>query len=263
MENPRKYGRPPFNIAVIHGGPGAGGEMAPVAKEIAVGRGVLEPLQTADTLEGQVDELKRILEEHGDLPAVVIGYSWGAWLSYILAARYPALVKKLILVASGPFEEKYAAGILPERLRRLDRDERTEVESLMGILSKPGAAAEAATLTRFGALLSRADTYDPVDLEGGERDQVECHARIFQNVWPEADRMRRSGELLALGRHIKCPVVAIHGDYDPHPAQGVAEPLSGVIGDFRMIRLEYCGHTPWKEKRARERFYAVLNQELA
>jgi hypothetical protein len=29
MENPRKYGSAPFNTAVVHGGPGAGGEMAP------------------------------------------------------------------------------------------------------------------------------------------------------------------------------------------------------------------------------------------
>ncbi|NBD34478.1 MAG: alpha/beta hydrolase, partial [Chloroflexi bacterium] len=31
----RTYGHPPFDVAVIHGGPGAGGEMAPVAHELA------------------------------------------------------------------------------------------------------------------------------------------------------------------------------------------------------------------------------------
>ena len=31
-----------------------------------------------------------------------------------------------------------------------------------------------------------------------------------------------------MGRKIKCPVVAIHGDYDPHLAEGVREPLSRV-----------------------------------
>lgn len=33
MKNLRKYGNAPFNIAVIHGGPGVPGEVAPVARE--------------------------------------------------------------------------------------------------------------------------------------------------------------------------------------------------------------------------------------
>ena len=35
MSNLRTYGEPPFGVAVIHGGPGAGGEMAPVARVLA------------------------------------------------------------------------------------------------------------------------------------------------------------------------------------------------------------------------------------
>jgi pimeloyl-ACP methyl ester carboxylesterase len=263
MENPRKYGSPPFRVTVIHGGPGAAGEMAPVARELAGGRGILEPLQTAMSLEGQVEELKAVLETHAGLPSVLIGYSWGAWLSFVLAARYPSLVKKLILVASGPFEERYAAGILPTRLSRLGREERAEVESLMDLLGKPGFTAGPSVLARFGTLLSRADTYDPIEPETGETEPVECNARIFQNVWPAAAQMRRSGELLGLGRQIKCPVVAIHGDYDPHPAEGIVKPLSGVIQDFRMVLLEHCGHTPWRERGAREKFYTILIEELS
>ena len=108
MINPRRYGSSPFSVAVIHGGPGAGGEMAAVARELCSGRGVLEPLQTAHSLQGQVEELKGLLEENAQLPATLIGFSWGAWLSFILAARYPAMVKRLVLIGSGPFEEKYA-----------------------------------------------------------------------------------------------------------------------------------------------------------
>jgi len=75
MKNPRTYGKAPFNIAVIHGGPGTGGEMAPVARELASGWGVLEPFQTAVSLEGQIEELRTILEKYGDLPVTLIGFS--------------------------------------------------------------------------------------------------------------------------------------------------------------------------------------------
>ena len=108
MKNLRKYGNPPFNIAAIHGGPGACGEMAPVAKELSSICGVLEPLQTATSINGQILELYNILEKNGNIPMILIGYSWGAILSYILASCYPLFVRKIILVSSGSFEEKYA-----------------------------------------------------------------------------------------------------------------------------------------------------------
>ena len=100
----RTYGKPPFNVTVIHGGPGTAGGMAPLARELALRHGVLEPLQTASTIAGQVEELKELLEESANLPVTLVGHSWGAWLGYIFAARHPGLVKKLILVSSGGFE---------------------------------------------------------------------------------------------------------------------------------------------------------------
>ena len=107
MKNLRKYGQAPFKIAAIHGGPGAPGYMAPVARELSTEWGVLEPLQTAASLEGQLLELKNILEESGDIPVTLIGSSWGAMLSFIFTARFPAFTKKLVLIGSGVFEEKY------------------------------------------------------------------------------------------------------------------------------------------------------------
>lgn len=44
----RTHGKPPFRVAVLHGGPGAPGYMAPVARALSVTAGVIEPLQTAD-----------------------------------------------------------------------------------------------------------------------------------------------------------------------------------------------------------------------
>ena len=57
--------------------------MAPVARELASDMGVLEPLQTANSVDGQVEELKNVLEKYGNPPLILIGFSWGAWLSYI------------------------------------------------------------------------------------------------------------------------------------------------------------------------------------
>ena len=76
----RLYGKEPFIIAVVHGGPGARGSVAPVAKEMSQYFGVLEPLQTKTTVDGQVDELFNELSVYASFPITLIGHSWGAWL---------------------------------------------------------------------------------------------------------------------------------------------------------------------------------------
>jgi pimeloyl-ACP methyl ester carboxylesterase len=259
MTSLRTYGKAPFNVAVIHGGPGAAGEMAPVARELSSGWGVLEPLQTKASLEGQIEELRTILEENANLPVFLIGFSWGAWLSFIFAANYPAFVRKLILIGSGPFEEKYAVRILRIRLNRLSEEERREVISLQEVLDNPAVGDKSKAFARFGVLFSKADMYDPtID----ESEPIDCQVDIFQNVWKEASELRRSGKLLELGKQIKSPVVAIHGDYDPHPAEGVQKPLSVILKNFRFILLANCGHKPWIERQAKDRFYKILKEEL-
>jgi pimeloyl-ACP methyl ester carboxylesterase len=262
MDDLRIYGRPPFSVVVVHGGPGARGDMAPVARELSKMWGVLEPLQTATSVEGQVEELGSALKMAADLPATLVGFSWGAWLSFILAARHPEMVKRLILVGSGPFEERYAARIAETRWSRLSLGERAEVESIVKILEgaeNSGAEEKNAAMARMGALFSKADAYDPEACEPGA---VELRADIFQAVWKEAADLRRTGKLLELGEEIECPVVAIHGEYDPHPADGVEGPLLAVLDSFKFILLERCGHAPWTERWAKEKFYDILDEEL-
>jgi pimeloyl-ACP methyl ester carboxylesterase len=259
MKNLNTYGNPPFNLAVIHGGPGAKGEMAQVARELSSLRGVLEPLQTVSTLEGQVRELRDILENHGSLPITLIGFSWGAMLSFIFTALHPEFVKKLILIGSGPYEEKYAASIMETRISRLGKGDLEKFLQLTESLKSPSAQNRDKVLCDFGKLMSKADSFDPLS---HEEEQLECRYEIFKGVWEEASKLRSSGELLELGRKIHCPVTAIHGDYDPHPFEGVREPLSGILKDFRFILLEKCGHKPWIERKVKEKFYRSLKQEI-
>ena len=259
VKNLRIYGNEPFNIAVIHGGPGAPGEMAPVARRLSSVRGVLEPLQTATSLRGQIQELNTVLKDNGDLPVILIGWSWGAMLSFIFAAQYPSFVVKLILIGSGAYEEKYAINIMKTRLGRLSEDEREEALSLMGILNDSAIGDKNATMTQLGKLIAKADSYDPLPYDS---EVLECQYDIYQNVWGKARELRSSGKLLELGKNIQCPVVAIHGDYDPHPSEGVEDPLSRIIRDSRFILLEKCGHHPWLERAARDKFYDILKSEV-
>jgi pimeloyl-ACP methyl ester carboxylesterase len=259
MNNVRIYGKAPYSTAVVHGGPGAPGELAPVARELARHHGVLEPLQTASTLQGQIEELRTVLERYARLPVRLIGHSWGAMLSFIFAAQYPSFVEKLILVSSGVFEDRYAEGIAATRLGRLTEKEIAAVDSLSRTLDDPTATEKNKVFAELGNYMSKADSFDPILDEGSI---IECQYGVFRDVWKDAQEMRTSGRLLALGRQICCPVLAIHGDYDPHPAEGIRTPLAGVLKDFTFVLLNKCGHRPWLESAAREEFYAILEQEL-
>ena len=71
-------------------------------------------------------------------PIIMIGFSWGAWLSYIFAACFPTLVRKLILVGSGPYKQEYVQQIEQTRLSRLTPEERQEYRLISEKLSDPG-----------------------------------------------------------------------------------------------------------------------------
>jgi pimeloyl-ACP methyl ester carboxylesterase len=260
MQNPRIYGRPPYTVAVVHGGPGAAGEMAPVARELAPGRGVLEPLQTRFSVDGQIEELRTLLETAGNPPVTLIGFSWGAWLSLLMAARHPGIARKLILVSSGSLREADATGIQRTREGRLGGEERVELQGLIPLLSHPAAERRHEAFARFGALMSKADACDPIPEEPAG---IDFQPDVFQRVWPEAAELRRNGALLEAVRQVRCAVVAIHGEQDPHPADGVRQPLAGVLADFRFVLLPNCGHRPWAERQAREKFYRIVEEELA
>ena len=259
METFRRHGEAPYRVVVVHGGPGAAGEMAPVAEELASDWGVLEPFQTAGSVEGQVEELKLLLATHGNPPVTLVGFSWGAWLSYLLTAVEPKLVEKLILVGSAPFEESYAAQIQATRLRRMSDEERAEYDALILALDDPNRTTRNAALARIGALTSNAEAYKATPAPSGT---IDFQADLLLGVWAEAEALRSSGKLLAYGQEIQCPVVALHGDYDPHPAEGVEGPLSRVVSDFRFVLLKHCGHKPWIEKQARSTFFRKLSEEI-
>lgn len=255
----RKYGNEPFNVVLVHGGPGGAGELKPVAIELGKSFGVLEPFQTKLTIEDQVEELRDQIDRNGNKPVTLIGWSWGAWLTYIFASKYPESVKKLILISSGPFEQKYVEEMNRTRMSHLSETDIKRLKELEEIFKQKDIPNIDSLFEEFGAIYSKADTFEH---NGEKEEKIIPNMEIYNSIWPEAAKLRESGELLETGKNIKCEVVAIHGEYDPHPYLGVKEPLTRVITNFKFILLEKCGHHLWFEKHAKDKFYEVLLNEL-
>lgn len=257
METVKKYGQLPFQIGLLHGGPGASGGMQYVAEELSEHFGVLELIQTKNTIGKQIDELHKQLTSCADLPIILIGHSWGAWLGLLFTSKYPGLVKKLIIVGSGSLENQYNKDLMKIRLNRLQTSEREKAENLLSLINL--GHTDNSILGEFGKLMSIADSYVYLF---DELETIHIDMGIFQSVWGEAAKLRDTKALINRVSHIKCPVVAIHGEYDSHPIDGVEIPLSATLSDFKMIRLARCGHSPWKEKYAKAPFFEILQKEL-
>lgn len=257
----RKYGNSPYTIVLVHGGPGVPGEMKPVAIELSKSFGILEPFQSKNTIEGQLEELKLQVEENSKIPIILIGWSWGSWLAYIFASRYPELVKKLVIISSGPFEASYIPRMKEIRFSHLSEVERNRIAELETLFQKEDLPNKDALFEEYGSLYSKADTFES-NGEEDEQDDIQPQMAVYNGVWPEAAKLRETGDLLKYGKNIKCEVVAIQGAYDPHLSEGVRVPLSKVLTNFRFIELDKCGHHPWYEKFAKEKFYEILIREL-
>ena len=257
MAHFRKHGLPPYSVVMLHGGPGAPGGMFEVANALSQRLGILEPLQTGLSITEQISELHAIVLENCTGPVKLVGHSWGAWLVYLFAACYPSLAEKLILIGAGAFNLEYNNDIMKIRLSRLPEKQKSEAV-ILSALVKEGKASDS-DFRRFGELMSTADSYDSIP---GKKEVQSFYPEVYNAVWAEAEKLRKSGELLDLGSKIICPVTAIHGNYDPHPSSGVKEPLQKVLHNFKFVLLEKCGHYPWKERYARDDFYSILEKEL-
>lgn len=262
----RRYGAQPYNLILIHGGPGDSGSLKPLADELEKDFGILEPIQTKSTLRSLLKEIKDYIDIEGSKPVVLIGHSFGAWLSYLYAATYPNDVKKIVLVGSGPFQQEYYEHIQKNRLRRLDENQRAKFQKLIDELSNPTGMDMDAVLQELEKYLHITDNFDVDpeldDLEDTRKDLVLMDKDSIPKVLNEAIKKRKTGELLEMGKKISCPVIVMHGDYDPHPFDGLKTPLSKVLENVKFIKLEKCGHFPWKEKKAKDTFYKHLRENI-
>ncbi len=247
-------------VVTVHGGPGAIGEARPVAAELSKDRGVVEPLLLTKTLEGNIAELKEIIESKAAAPVVLVGHAYGGMLSYLMAARYPELVKKLVIMCSGVLEGKDVEGMMKTRLSRLTPDCAERFETEIGIYKRAKGKTKNKAFVELFTMIKECDAYDMIPHKS---DLAVIRPKLYDTVWDGMAALRDSGELVLLGKDIKCQVVAIHGDYDPRPAKSVHDSLAKYVKDLKFITIEKCGHYPWYERQARDKFFAELHATIA
>ncbi len=253
----RLYGRAPYKIVLVHGGPGAIGSLKGFARELNMlsQAGVVEAMQSKYSIAELIEELHDQIEDNCNDKAILIGHSWGAWLAALFAEKYPEIIERIILVGCGPLEDKYVCEIGARRLENLSEEE----GAIFQRLTDNRATDE--DMEKIPEIFEKSDNYclENADLHRADKTDSQMH----NLVWEEAAKLRTQGNILTSFKQIKCKMVLIQGESDPHPARGITMPLLENGIECETYILEKCGHNPFMEKYAKERFYKILLQFIA
>ncbi len=257
----RLYGEKPYRLFAIHGGPGAPGSVSTLARGLSCYSGCIEAFQTKNSISESLEELKEQIAENYDKPAVLFGHSWGAWLVYLFAHKYPDMVKKIFLISSGAFEQKYVDLMLKRRLDALQNDEKKEYMFIINEL-KTKNENSSELIIRLGMLASKADNYEVEEIEENREAIIDIKGGQYSALWNEGAALRLNGYFKKIASEILCPVVVIHGDNDSTPINGVIEPLEGRLQFLKFYSINKAGHNPWKEKYGKDIFWKIVKAEL-
>ncbi len=256
----RQYGTSGPLVVVLHGGPGAPGYMAPVARGLADSFRVLEPFQRGSsgeplTVARHVADLHKLVSRHQRVRPALVGHSWGAMLALAYAAAHPGRAVSLVLIGCGTFGPAARDRMRAIRQERMDDVLRRRLEGL------PEEFPDSDKRLRvLGNLMLPLYSYEPV---AGELDVEACDARAHDETWEDMVRLQEEGAYPAAFAAIDAPVIMLHGAVDPHPGRLIRASLEPHLPQLEYHEWERCGHYPWLEKAVRDEFFAVLRQRLA
>ncbi len=254
----REYGDGTRPVITLHGGPASAGDAAPLARALAKRWLVLEPFQRGSgggrlTVATHVRDLDGVIRERcGSERPILVGHSWGAMLALAYAAEHPAAASALVLVGCGTFTPAARAEFkarLQARLTPADLEELRRIEETI--------ADEDQRCGARGRLMMRVYA---CDIEAAPDECETVDAVAHDETWTDMLRLQEKGVFPAAFAAIRAPVLMIHGEVDPHPGASIRDDLQRYMPHLEYVELAECGHSPWLERRARDRFFDVIDR---
>jgi pimeloyl-ACP methyl ester carboxylesterase len=257
----REYGSSGAHVIVLHGGPGAPGHMAPVARRLAERFHVVEPFQRGSedgaplTVMQHAADLHEIVQSlESTAPVLLAGSSWGAMLALAYAADHSARLAGIALIGCGTFDAA-SRHLFRDRLEaRLTADIRAQIARLEAEVPDPDAR-----------LLVKAEILLPAysyELITSTTETIRADARANHETWQDMLRLQEAGVYPAAFGRINAPVLMLHGAVDPHPGPAIRDSLLPHLPQLVYHEWAACGHYPWLERLVHEEFFELLSAWL-
>ena len=255
----RTYGDAGPIVIVLHGGPAAAGEAAPIARGLSDQFRTFEPFQTGSgdaplTISRHVEDLHELIQSIRSVrrPAIV-GESWGAMLALAYASVYPEAMAALVLIGCGTFDKSARARMTETIEARKTGQLQAKFESL-----KDAYPNETERLLAEHKLTELIYEFDPMEESGPAEPTGPFDLRAHTETWNDMLRLQENGTYPGAFSSIRSPALMIHGEYDPHPGRIIYEGLRPYVAQLEYYELRNCGHSPWKEKQAKDEFFSLL-----
>jgi pimeloyl-ACP methyl ester carboxylesterase len=257
----RQWGTAGPKVVLLHGGPGAPGYLAPVARRLGTSFQVIEPFQRKGTVASPLTvachaaDLDAVIERYSpDEKPVLVGHSWGAMLALAWAAGHPDRAASLVLIGCGTFDIASREQMKAVRRQRMSRHVFQSMQERIDAMDDPDER-----LKLQGKLMMQVDSYRL----GHVDDEVVFYDALgHEQTWRDMLRLQDEGVYPAAFKSIRIPVLMLHGSEDPHPGAMIRDSLKTVLGQMEFTQWDHCGHYPWLEKAAHEAFYTRLIQWL-
>ncbi len=248
-------------MVLLHGGPGAAGYMAPVAKRLSEHFRVIEPFQRKGdpkkplTVARHVADLGDVIKAYcsAEKP-ILVGHSWGAMLALAYTAEHPGHAASIVLIGCGTFDAASREQMNAVRQQRMAQHVFQRMQERIESIDDPNEC-----LKLQGKLMMQVDSYH---LRHVDDEVVYYDALGHEQSWRDMMRLQQEGIYPASFKSIGVPVLMLHGDQDPHPGPMIRNALIPHIPHLQYRPWSQCGHYPWLEKAVREEFYAFLTQWL-
>ncbi|MEO6060999.1 MAG: alpha/beta hydrolase [Thermoflexales bacterium] len=254
----RTHGASGRAVIVLHGGPGAPGSAASLARGLSDEFRALESFQRRAggaplTVARHIEDLRAVVADCGDPRPALVGHSWGAMLALAYAAAHPGTLASLALVGCGTFDLASRAEFRARLDARMDAAYRQRL-AVLDEITDPDER-----LSAKGVLLG--SVYD-VDTLPDDPNPSPADARGGAETWQDMLRLQQAGVYPAGFAAIDVPAIMLHGDDDPHPGEMIQASLQAWIPGLEYVSWPRCGHSPWLERGAREGFYRTLKAWL-
>lgn len=259
----RNYSSGAARVIVLHGGPGAPGSAGPIAERLAETFAVAEPWQRSSGGAEPLSVARHIADLHefvgaccGGAPPTLVGESWGAMLALAYAAAHPEAAGPLVLIGCGTFDREARQRLQQTMAERMDPELRGRMRE---IADRVADAGERLRLTY--ELTQRLYDFDPLP-EESHVSIASLDLAGHTETWEDMLRLQEERVYPAAFASIQSRAIMLHGAYDPHPGTLIYASLKPYLPQLEYREWERCGHSPWRERHAREEFFAFLRSWL-